>query len=142
MKQRLVMILGPLICALALLLAACGSPSGENTPNTVQITETDFHISSSIATFSPGVTYHFVVTNNGNTTHEFMIMPKSEGDMSSMPMEQMDKMALHAVENILPGETKTFNYAFPSSTANTHPQFACYLSGHYQAGMHENVTVK
>jgi uncharacterized cupredoxin-like copper-binding protein len=83
-----------------------------------------------------------VVTNNGQTAHEFMIMPKSEGDMNGMQMSQMDKMALASIDNINPGETKTLNYTFPASATSSHPQFACYLPGHYEAGMKLDATVK
>ena len=39
----------------------------------VKVTETDFHITSSVTTFMAGTSYHFVVTNKGQTAHEFMI---------------------------------------------------------------------
>jgi uncharacterized cupredoxin-like copper-binding protein len=140
MKQRLLFILGTL--SLLLALAACGTGNTTNTANSVQVTETEYAITSSITSFSPGITYHFVVTNNGMTAHEFMIMPKSEGNMNGMPMGHMDKMALASIDNINPGETKTLDYTFPSSAANSHPEFACYVPGHYEAGMKQDVTVK
>jgi uncharacterized cupredoxin-like copper-binding protein len=146
MKQRFLFIVGAFL--LALVLAACGRTAGENTvgggntTNSVQVTETDFKITSSVTSFSPGTSYHFVITNNGKTTHEFMLMPKSEGSMSGMPMSNMDKMALASIDSIAPGETKTLDYAFPSSSANSHPEFACYLPGHYEAGMKQDVMVK
>ncbi len=142
MKQQSAMTLYILTLTLTLFLAACGAAPGGNVPNTVQVTETDFHITSSVTSFSHSVTYHFVVKNNGNTAHEFMIMPRSEGSMNGMSMRQMDQMALVSIDNINPGETKTFNYTFPSSAANPQPQFACYLPGHYDAGMKEDVMVK
>lgn len=130
-----------------LLLSACGGREGSTaTPSTnavqVQVKETDFAISSSVTSFTPGTAYHFVVTNSGATTHEFMLMPKAEGNMNGMPMGEMDKMALASIDTINPGETKTLNYTFPSSAANSHPQLVCYLPGHYEAGMKQNVTVK
>jgi uncharacterized cupredoxin-like copper-binding protein len=82
-----------------------------------------------------------MVTNNGQTVHEFMIMPKAEGSMSDMPMSHMDSMALAKVDNIAAGQTKTLDYTFPSSTAGSRPQFACYYPGHYEAGMGLDVTV-
>jgi len=131
-----------LLFLLPLVLVACGGPSAPAGSQQVQITETEFTIDSSITTFSPGKRYYFVITNSGKTAHEFMIMPKSEGNMSGMPMEDMDKMALASIDNISPGETKTLDYTFPSSAANSHPEFACYLAGHYEAGMKQEVTVK
>ena len=145
MKHRLGLI-GLLTIAL-LLLSACGGREGSTaTPSTnavqVQVKEADFTISSSVTSFTPSTTYHFVVTNNGTTIHEFMIMPKAEGNMSGMPMGNMDKMALASIDNINPGETKTLDYTFPASTANSQPEFACYLPGHYESGMKLGVIVK
>ena len=62
--------------------------------------------------------------------------------MNGMPMGNMDKMALASIDNISPGETKTLDYAFPSSAGNSQPEFACYLPGHYEAGMKLGVMVK
>src|SRR5260370_33261515 len=102
----------------------------------VQITETDFRISSSVTSFSPGQIYHFIVTNQGKTAHEFMIMPRSESSMNGMSsMEKMDAMALVKLGNMNPGETRTLDYAFPLSSANSRLEFVCYLPGHYEAGM-------
>ncbi|GHP01175.1 hypothetical protein KSF_112220 [Reticulibacter mediterranei] len=70
-----------------------------------------------------------------------MIMPKAEGNMSGMAMGNMDKMALAAVDNISPGETKMLDYTFPASTANSQPEFACYLPGHYEAGMKQEAHI-
>lgn len=153
MKRSLV--LGTIVLPLLLLLAACGGTAGNttgsttaakapavSTANTVNVTETDFKIQSSITTFTAGTAYHFMVTNKGNTVHEFMVLPKAEGSMGGMSMDNMDKMALAKAENIEPGKTATFNYTFPSSAAGSHPQFACYYPGHYEAGMKLDVTVK
>jgi uncharacterized cupredoxin-like copper-binding protein len=138
---------------LMLTLAACGrtgeesttrgnATGGESATNSVQVTETEFKITSSVTSFTPGTAYHFVITNTGKTTHEFMIMPKSEGSMNGMPMSNMDKMALASIDAIAPGETKTLDYTFPSSSANSHPELVCYLPGHYEAGMKQDVTIK
>lgn len=131
---------------LLLLLAACGGSNGNPITTSgavsVQVNETDFNIASSVTSFTPGTAYHFVVTNNGKTAHEFMILPKSEGSMNGMSMGNMDSMALAKIESINPGETKTVDYTFSSSAANSHPQFACYLPGHYEAGMKLDVTVQ
>ncbi len=101
----------------------------------MQVTETEFRIVSSLTTFSPNVPYHFVVTNQGKIAHEFMIMPRSEGSMISMPMMDMHHMALAMIDNIPPGRSRTLDYTFPSSAARSSPELACYLPGHYEAGM-------
>ena len=139
MKHRL--SLGMLLALVLVLVTACGGGSSSSGSQQVQITETDFHIASSVTSFTPGTPYHFVITNNGQTTHEFMIMPKSEGSMNGMSMGDMDAMALAKIKNIAPGQTVTLDYTFPSSAAGSHPEFACYQPGHYEAGMKRGVTV-
>ncbi|GLV56848.1 hypothetical protein KDH_36870 [Dictyobacter sp. S3.2.2.5] len=143
MKQRSLMTLGALL--LTLFLAACGGSPGNTAEKTsgisVPVNETDFHIDSAVTSFSPGTRYHFVVTNNGKTAHEFMIMPSSQGSMGGMSMGDMDHMALASLGNVKPGETKTLDYTFPSSSAGSHPELACYLPGHYEAGMKQSVAV-
>jgi len=133
--------------ALALLLfvlVACGGAGGEAHGEgiPVQVTETDFHITSSITSFVAGKSYHFIVTNRGKSMHEFMLMPRSEGSMNGMAMGDMDKEALASIPMIDPGETRTLDYTFPLSAAGTHPELACYLPGHYEAGMKLAVAVR
>jgi uncharacterized cupredoxin-like copper-binding protein len=140
MKPRFLFILSTL--SLLLVLAACGASPTTNSANSVQVTETEYSIASSQTSFLPGTTYHFVVTNHGMIAHEFMIMPKSEGSMSGMPMNHMDTLAKAAIDTINPGQTKTLDYTFPSSEANSSPEFACYFPGHYEAGMKLDVAVK
>ena len=133
--------LGMLLALVLALATACGGGSSSSASQQVQITETDFHIASSVTNFTPGTPYHFVITNNGHTAHEFMIMPKSEGSMNGMSMGNMDALALAKMQNIAPGQTVTLDYTFPSSAAGSHPEFACYLPGHYEAGMRLGVMV-
>jgi uncharacterized cupredoxin-like copper-binding protein len=118
------------------------TPTGRATMTTVQVTESEYTIASSLTSFTPGTPYHFIVKNAGKTAHEFMIMPKSVGSMGGMPMGDMDHMALTSISNLNPGETKTLDYTFPQSAADAHPEFACYLPGHYEAGMKLGVIVK
>ncbi len=142
MKHR--RLFGGILVLLLVLLAACSGAGGESTPSgsrQVQVTETDFKIASSVTTFTASTAYHFVITNAGRTAHEFMIMPSDMGSMPGMSMGDMDKMALAKVENITPGQTRTLDYTFPANTAGSHPQFACYYPGHYEAGMKLDVTV-
>lgn len=137
------------LAPIVFLLVACGGTNGTSTSSattseapSVHITETDFHIASSVTDFVPGRRYHFVITNQGQTAHEFMIMPKSEGAMNGMTMGDMDRMALAMIETINPSEAKTLDYTFPSSAAGSHPELACYFPGHYEAGMKLGVSVK
>ncbi len=138
MKYRFVF--GLFLLSFTLMLAACGGSNGSSGPQHVQITESDFKITSSVTTFSPGMTYHFTVTNNGQTTHEFMIMPMGM-NMSGMSMDTMHKTALAMIDTIAPSETKTFDYTFASSASGHNFEFACHLPGHYEAGMKLSITV-
>ncbi len=130
MQQRSLLAIGALF--LMVLLAACGGTSGKTSgkapTTTVQVTETEYHMNTSVTSFSSGITYHFIVTNAGKTAHEFMIMPRSEGSMGGMTMGDMDHMALASISNLNPGETKTLDYTFPHSAAGSHPEFACYFA--------------
>jgi uncharacterized cupredoxin-like copper-binding protein len=125
--------LGILLVLVLALVTACGGGSSSPASQQVQITETEYHIASSVTSFTPGTPYHFVITNKGHKAHQFLIMPKSEADM--------DAMALAKVPNIAPGQTVTLDYTFPASAAGSHPEFACHKPGHYQHGMHLVVTV-
>jgi uncharacterized cupredoxin-like copper-binding protein len=136
--------LGVIFALFVMVLSACGGTRGSSTSSgsqQVQVNETDFKIASSVTIFTPGRSYHFIVTNNGHTVHEFMIMPSTMGSMSGTSMEDMDKMALAKLNNIAAGQIKTLDYTFPSSTAGSHPQFACYYPGYYAAGMKLDVSV-
>jgi hypothetical protein len=123
-----------LLVALLLLLTACGGEgnapgsSGPSSSQTVQVTETAFHIASSRTSFVPGQIYHFLVTNRGKVAHEFLILPRAEGSMSGLPMDKMHRKVLAMIDTIKPGETKALDYTLPSSTANAHPAFARFTA--------------
>ena len=133
-------IAGISILMLTFLLAACGSTSSSSA-NQINVTLSDFKIQSSQTAFAPGQTYHFVVTNNGHTNHEFMLMPPMSG--MNMNMQNMDNMSLYHINaNELPsGASKSFDYTFPSSATQQSLEFACHLPGHYEAGMHLPINV-
>lgn len=135
MKCRFVF--GLFLISLTLLLAACGGAGGSSGPSgsqQVQIAESEFNITSSVTTFSPGKAYHFVVTNNGQAPHEFMIMPAGM-NMPGMSMDDMHKTALAMIDSVAPGETKTLDFTFASPASGQNFEFACRLPGHYEAGM-------
>jgi uncharacterized cupredoxin-like copper-binding protein len=118
----------------AVALAACGgAQSGAN----VNVTLSEFKVAASQTEFAAGKTYHFVVTNQGKTDHEFMIVSQAMGHMG---MEDMHDMALAMIDKIAPGETKTLDYIFSASRDSL--EFACYYPGHYEAGMKQSVALK
>lgn len=138
MKRSLACVL---VLIFALVIVGCGSSTSTSGSHKIDVTLSEFKIETSVSTFQPGTAYQFSVTNTGKTDHEFMIMPSSEGAMNGMPMSDMDKMALATIDTIHPGETKTLSVTFPSSSAGTQPEFVCYLPGHYEAGMKQDVHI-
>ena len=126
---------------LLLGLAACSGGQSQG-PVEVQVTATDFAFQSSLTDFEVGVPYHFVVTNNGQTEHEFMIVkPIPAG---SMDMEQMDQMAIGHIEedDLQPGDTATVDVTFTEPAPAGTLEMACHLPGHYESGMLLPITVK
>jgi uncharacterized cupredoxin-like copper-binding protein len=130
-----------LFTLLLVVLTACGGSTAPAGPQQVQVTLSEFKITSSVTAFSPGTSYHFVVTNNGKITHEFMIMPMGMY-MEHMSMDEMHKIALYMFDTVAPGETKTFDYTFNQSLGGQNFEFACHLPGHYEAGMRLPVRFK
>jgi hypothetical protein len=63
------------------------------------VTLSEYKITSSVTTFSPGTSYHFVVTNKGQVAHEFMIMPMGMS-VGGISMDEMHKIALHMIDNV------------------------------------------
>lgn len=129
-----------------ILLSACGTkPNG---PVIVRVTLKDFTIESSVTEFKTGVPYHFIVTNEGQVAHEFMIMPitmDSMGmpSMSGMTMEQRDAMALMMIpqEELPAGATAERDYIF-TTIPQGNIEMVCTLAGHFEAGMNIPVTIK
>ncbi len=133
----------------AVLLSACGTnQANPNGPVTVKVTLKEFTVESSVEEFKPGVRYHFVLKNEGQVAHEFMIMPVTMDGMgmsnlSGMSMEEKDSMALMMVpqEQLAPGATAQADYTF-ASIPQGNIEIVCTLPGHFEAGMHMPISVK
>ena len=125
-----------------LVLTACGGSKATE----VKITLKEFGIESSMTDFQTGISYHFVVTNEGTVEHEIMIMPPVKPDAMGMSMDmgEMDKMALVMIEasDLPAGATASFDYSFTESAPDGSLEFACHTPGHYEAGMKLPITVK
>lgn len=139
MKYRL--ILGCFLVTFILVLTACGSSSAtspaQSTPSgsqNVQVTITGTSMMSSLSTFAPGMSYHFVVTNSGNVPYVFLMAPMGMS-MGNMSIDQMHHAALYMYDQIAPGETKAFDYTFAQSAAGNQFQFTCYPLGHVEMSM-------
>lgn len=123
------LILGLLLAAMVLALAACGGGSGATA---VQVTLTDFKLESSASTFSTGTPYRFVIENRGATSHEWTVMPAGEKDHhKALTGVTADKLLVGAKV------TQEFIFKQPGTY-----EFACHLAGHYEAGMSLRITVQ
>lgn len=132
---------------LVLALAGCGDDDDAAADaDAVHVTLTDTasaqSVESDLSTFEAGVPYHFVVENTGSLAHELMIIEPIEP--GTMDMEEMDEMALYVIEedDLEAGATVEFDYTFPDSAVGQSLEFACYLAGHYELGMHAPITVE
>jgi len=129
MKKRHVLGLFAALSVLLVVLAACGSNTTSSGSQQVQVTLTGTAMTSSMTTFSPGMAYHFVVTNNGQDAQVFSMVPVGM-DMEHMSMNAIRSYALHMIDNIAPGMTATFDYTFASSMMQRNFEFSCIASGH------------
>src|SRR6266567_695463 len=122
MKYRLV--LGLFLVPFVLLMAACGNSAAPS----------DNKVQSSLTTFTAGMPYHFVVSNTGHVAHQFVMIPMGMS-MEHMSIDQMHHASLFMYDSVAPGETRTFDYTFASSSARQSFEFACGTQGRYGAGM-------
>ena len=106
----------------------------------VKVTLDEYKITSSVTNFKVGTTYYFVVTNIGDTLHEFFIMPDKPNGSNYLVNGEYEGSAVQGQE-IEPGKTLMVNYVFkPSNT--THYEIACLMRGHYAAGMSRPIIVQ
>ncbi|GMQ84977.1 MAG: hypothetical protein BMS9Abin07_0542 [Acidimicrobiia bacterium] len=100
----------------------------------VSVTLTDFAIDMSRTDFEAGVSYRFVVTNDGSVPHELMF--SSPVEPGAMDMEEMDEMAIAVFsdEDLAAGATAEQTFSFPVA-GEAGLESACHLPGHYEAGM-------
>jgi uncharacterized cupredoxin-like copper-binding protein/predicted ester cyclase len=107
----------------------------------------EFTIESSQTSFRVGVPYRFAVTNAGRVPHELMIVPVMPmGQLAlidPMPMEDMHEMALGLTDEdeLPPGAAATLEITFTAPAPAGTLELACYLPGHYQAGMYFPIEV-
>ncbi len=149
MKKKVPFLFG----AMALLvLAGCGSQARPaSDPATasaspaasgqqVIITLADNTITASQTSFQAGVQYTFVITNQGNHTHNFNIStPVSAA--GSFNAAQAGALLSVPEEKLRPGSSVTMSYTFPASTAGAQLEFACLIQRHYEDGMRLAITV-
>lgn len=139
-----------LVGLLALLATACGGSSDTGTsaePRTVTISALDtLRFDPDEVTVAVGETVRFVVTNDGEIEHEFVVGDRMVQDEheSAMSMGMGDEDAhgegmdpLASIE-LAPGETAEATITFDVAGELL---YACHVPGHYQGGMVGTLTV-
>jgi len=123
MKKHLVVQLVILLSLSVALLAACGGPTG---PTEVQVKLSEFKIELD-KTSIPAGPIMFIVTNEGSITHEVVLEPAGAKDE---PFEKDGKES--EAEDIEPGATASLEWTIDEPGEY---QLACYIEGHFEAGM-------
>lgn len=114
-----------------------GSPA--DVDRTVEIRATEMRFQPEAISVTPGETVRFVVHNEGQLRHSFLIGTRAEQRAHEKRMQDMsrDELAAHNDPNMLmlaPGETETLVWRF-GRDVDGKARFACHVPGHYQAGM-------
>ncbi len=127
-----------------LVLAACGSRAATQSDPTpavpatngmqVKIMLADNTITASQTTFQAGVPYTFVITNQGNHTHNFNIStPVSTA--GSINAAQASALVSVPEEKLRPGSIVSVQFTFPVSSVGAQLEFSCLIQRHYEDGM-------
>ena len=135
----------PIVLIAVFVLIACSSGTpAPKTPVDVTITLDDFKITSSLTDFKVGTPYHFTVTNKGALPHEIYIMAPPTGTMTPDQINSLKTEALVGIsqDDLSAGATKTMDYTFTKAYPAGTLEFACHIPGHYDAGMHQPITVQ
>lgn len=133
-----------LACALSLAGVGCSSSSSSSSAAAeggIAATEQDFSIAVSPSSAAAG-DISFTITNNGPSTHEFVIV-KSDEDPGSFEVGKDGTVPEDALDVVDEQEDIAPNTA-PTLTVNLEAGsyiLMCNISGHYAQGMHAGFTV-
>lgn len=142
MPTRIALFAGALM--FTLVLAACGEDGGPGTgddPRTIEVAALDeLAYDPASIEVEAGETVRFVVTNDGETDHEFVV---GDTEMQEMAEEQMgegmgDHSQAMASLELGPGETAEATVTFDEAGELL---YACHVAGHYQGGMVGTIVV-
>ncbi len=114
--------------------AATDAPPASTGGNEVVITLADNTIEASQTSFQAGVTYTFVITNNGQRLHNFNINPPI-AVAGSLDAALAQALLVVNKEDIEPGETHRVDFTFPASAVGGTLEFSCLIQRHYDTGM-------
>jgi uncharacterized cupredoxin-like copper-binding protein len=139
--MKRLLIIGPIA---ALAFTGCGGGSGSSiassSPSGVQkdpVKLDDFNILPSTTSLKSGKV-EFFVKNTGKTRHEFVVIDTSKpaahlGDGTRVP----EKGNVGETGDLKPGQSKTLVLDLRKG----HYAVICNDPGHYEAGMHKDLTV-
>jgi uncharacterized cupredoxin-like copper-binding protein len=111
-----------------LLIAGCAAK-----PTEVKVTLAEFSVVAQPASAPAGTPIIFTITNTGTLLHELVLEPSDGGDA---PLEANGVES--EAEDIEPGQTVTLEWTV---TEPGEYQLACYVEGHFEAGMVAAFTV-
>ncbi len=119
------------LCVTAMLLV--GHANAQE-PLRINVTVREFAIDVSVHAIPTHTPFQFVVTNQGQLSHE-LVLEKAGDDDKAVELDGDEA----EVENIAPGATKES----PVWTINDVGQYqiACHVQGHYEAGMVHSFTI-
>lgn len=115
------------------------SPGGAQPSRTIEVSMTEaLRFDPGRLTVRSGETVRFVITNPTSIDHEFVIGDAAAQRMHAGEMASgMMRDDAHAV-SVPAGQTRELIYTFgPPGDL----QIGCHVPGHYEAGMHADVTV-
>jgi uncharacterized cupredoxin-like copper-binding protein len=126
--------------ACVLSVATVGCSSNGSTGDGIPVTQQDFSITLSPTSIAAGEVT-FDVTNQGPSTHEFVVI-KSDQDPGSFPVEDGEVPedtldVIDEIEDIAPNTTPTLTVSLDAGSY----VLMCNLPDHYQQGMHAGLTV-
>jgi uncharacterized cupredoxin-like copper-binding protein len=123
------------------LLVACGDGAGP-----VEISAVEgFRFNPDAVTVRAGEEVTFVVTNDDEIAHEFVLGPEhvqmAHEEAAAMDMEhaEMEVEGQLAAFNLDPGESREVTVTFDEPGEML---FGCHVPGHYPAGMVGTVTIE
>jgi uncharacterized cupredoxin-like copper-binding protein len=118
-----------------------GGHGADADARTVEVSMTDeLRFEPDTITVTPGETVRFVVTNTGQSVHEFLI--GDEAAQAEFAEEMAGGEMDHETDagvSVDPGQTETFDYTF-SDTGEV-ILAGCHEPGHYEAGMVATIEV-
>jgi uncharacterized cupredoxin-like copper-binding protein len=125
---------------------ASGSPGDPNvSARAVEVTMFEdgsgMHFSPGKISVRPGEQVRFVIRNQGQLAHEFVLGTRAQNREHAAMMAQMPDMR-HDDPNAVtvePGRSASLLWRFPK-TGDV--EFACLIPGHYEAGMHGEAVVQ